>query len=154
MLFVGMPTTPGQPAPAGRDGLPTAAWPGLRRPVREARLGEARPATDAAAQAIRVDDPPLAAELLDAGRAVLWSQQPSTDTPAMIESVGDFLLPQRQRNSNKSPTDSIMKPGTESGSRRLTGVRRVVAGDAGASGILAMLPERAEALPRMRWKGL
>jgi hypothetical protein len=57
------------------DLLPTAAWPGLRRPVREARLEEAPPATDAAARAVRAGDRSLAVELVDAGRAVLWSQQ-------------------------------------------------------------------------------
>ncbi|GAB2620263.1 hypothetical protein Aab01nite_34570 [Paractinoplanes abujensis] len=55
--------------------LPTAAWPGLRRTVREARLAEAPRATDAAATAVQAAQPGLAVELLEAGRAVLWSQQ-------------------------------------------------------------------------------
>jgi hypothetical protein len=55
--------------------LLTAAWPGLPRTVREARLAEAPPATDAAAQAVQADDPLSAVELLEAGRSVLWSQQ-------------------------------------------------------------------------------
>jgi tetratricopeptide (TPR) repeat protein len=55
--------------------LPLAAWPGLRRQVREARLAEAPRATDAAAQAVRAGDPMLAVELLEAGRSVIWGQQ-------------------------------------------------------------------------------
>jgi hypothetical protein len=55
--------------------LPAAAWPGLRRAVREARLAEAPQATDAAAQAVRAGDRRLAVELLESGRSVLWSQQ-------------------------------------------------------------------------------
>jgi hypothetical protein len=55
--------------------LLTAAWPGLRRSVREARLADAPRATDAAAQAVRANEPQLAVELLEAGRSVLWSQQ-------------------------------------------------------------------------------
>ncbi|WP_327002934.1 hypothetical protein OHA72_48915 [Dactylosporangium sp. NBC_01737] len=55
--------------------LPTAAWPGLRRAVREARLAEAPPATDAAAQAVLAGEPRLAVELLESGRSVMWSQQ-------------------------------------------------------------------------------
>ncbi|WP_034216574.1 hypothetical protein [Actinoplanes subtropicus] len=55
--------------------LPTAAWPGLRRAAREARLAEAPPATDAAATAVRAAEAGLAVELLEAGRAVLWSHQ-------------------------------------------------------------------------------
>jgi hypothetical protein len=55
--------------------LPIAAWPGLSRAVREARLAEAPPATDAAAQALLAGDRTLALELLELGRSVLWSQQ-------------------------------------------------------------------------------
>jgi hypothetical protein len=55
--------------------LLTAAWPGLRRVVREARLADAPRATDAAAQAVRANERLLAVELLEAGRSVLWSQQ-------------------------------------------------------------------------------
>jgi tetratricopeptide (TPR) repeat protein len=55
--------------------LPTAAWPGLRRAVREARLAGAPRATDAAAQAVHAGDPLLAVELLEAGRSVIWAQQ-------------------------------------------------------------------------------
>ncbi|XVU29702.1 hypothetical protein ACQPZJ_22260 [Actinoplanes sp. CA-054009] len=55
--------------------LPTAAWPGLRRAIREARLAEAPRATDAAAQALAGDDERGAVELLESGRSVLWSQQ-------------------------------------------------------------------------------
>jgi tetratricopeptide (TPR) repeat protein len=55
--------------------LPVAAWPGLRRAVREARLTEAPPAIDAGAQAIAAGRPRLAVELLEAGRSVLWAQQ-------------------------------------------------------------------------------
>jgi len=57
------------------DLLPTAAWPGLRRAVREARLAEAPRATDAVAQAVKAGEPQLAIELLEAGRSVIWSQQ-------------------------------------------------------------------------------
>ena len=60
--------------------LPSAAWPGLRRPVREARLAEAPRATDAAALALRHGDPRLALDLLEAGRSVIWAQQPSRHT--------------------------------------------------------------------------
>lgn len=43
--------------------------------MREARLADAPPATDAAAQAIRAADPHLAVELLESGRSVLWAHQ-------------------------------------------------------------------------------
>ena len=55
--------------------LAVAAWPGLRRTVREARLADAPPATDAAAAAVRAKEPPVAVELLEAGRSVMWSEQ-------------------------------------------------------------------------------
>jgi tetratricopeptide (TPR) repeat protein len=55
--------------------LPTAAWPGLRRAVRESRLADAPRATDAVAQALSAGHPDEAVELLEAGRSVLWSQQ-------------------------------------------------------------------------------
>jgi tetratricopeptide (TPR) repeat protein len=81
--------------------LPTAAWPGLRRGIREARLAEAPRATDAAAQAVQADDPALAIELLEAGRSVLWSQQLNLRTdlgrlrdaaPSLAERLNDIRI--------------------------------------------------------------
>jgi tetratricopeptide (TPR) repeat protein len=72
--------------------LPTAAWPGLRRAVREARLADAPRATDAAAQAISAHERALAVELLEAGRSVLWSQQLSlyTDLDHLYDAAPDL----------------------------------------------------------------
>ena len=55
--------------------LPTVAWHGLDRSVREEQLAEwAGLAADAAACAVLDDRPQLAVELLEQGRSVLWTQ--------------------------------------------------------------------------------
>jgi tetratricopeptide (TPR) repeat protein len=56
--------------------LPIVAWRGLDRAVREENLARWRGiASEAAALAIRNNDPELAVRLLEQGRSVLWSQQ-------------------------------------------------------------------------------
>lgn len=73
--------------------LPRLAWRGVGRATREEQLRRLTfIASDAAALAIRVGKPKLAVELLEQGRAVLWSQtlQIRTDFTALAEVAPDL----------------------------------------------------------------
>ncbi len=66
---------------AAVDLLPAAVWRGADRPGQEQPLRDARwLAVEAAASALQLDDVAGALDLLERGRAVLWSRRLETDT--------------------------------------------------------------------------